>query len=377
MRIIAIEASNMIEGGGPPHLSEILSQCNPSKHKFDKIIIWAPKNTLKRIEDLDWIDKRTHELLNKSLLFRLIWRLLIFPQELKKSNYSLLFVPGGSDSTKFSPMVSMCQNMLPFETNEAIRFGVGFYFLKFKILKKVQLNTFIRSKGVIFLSNYAKKVIYNQTHSIKKSIIIPHGINKRFYRHPNPQKSIFTKKNPCKVIYVSKTDPYKHHINLVKALKILLDKSLPIELILIGPKGSSHNKLIKNIANINLEYDSISLLGNIPYEKLNEYYSKSDIAVFASSCENLPNILLESMASGLPIASSNKGPMPEILNGNAMYFNPESIKEIADALEKLVKSPELRADLALKSYKTALSYSWNNCTDETFKFFDQIIESQT
>lgn len=377
MRVIVIDASNLIQGGGLTHLIEILSRCKPLKHKFNKIIIWAPNNTLNRIEDFDWIDKRTHVLLNKSLFFRLIWRFLIFPQELKKANYSLLFVPGGSDSTRFSPMVSMCQNMLPFETKEAKRFGLGFYFLKFKILKKVQLNTFNRSDGVIFLSNYAKQVIYNQTQIIKKSIIIPHGINKRFYSYPNPQKSIFTKNAPCKVIYVSKTDPYKHHINLVKAVKILLDKSLPLELILIGPKGTSHNELIKNIAKVNLEYNSISFLGSIPYEKLNKYYCKSDIAIFASSCENLPNILLESMASGLPIASSNKGPMPEILNKNSVYFNPESIQEIADALEKLFKSSVMRADLALKSYETALNYSWKNCTDETFKFFDEIIESQT
>ena len=125
MRVIVIDASNLIQGGGLTHLIEILSRCKPLKHKFYKIIIWAPNNTLNRIEDFDWIDKRTHVLLNKSLFFRLIWRFLIFPQELKKANYSLLFVPGGSDSTRFSPMVSMCQNMLPFETKEAKRFGLA------------------------------------------------------------------------------------------------------------------------------------------------------------------------------------------------------------------------------------------------------------
>jgi glycosyltransferase involved in cell wall biosynthesis len=264
--------------------------------------------------------------------------------------------------------------MLPFEKKEARRFGFGFFLLKFEILKRVQLNTFNKSKGVIFLSDYAKKVIYNQTHSIKKSIIIPHGINKIFYKSPIPQKLIFTKNDPCKLIYVSKTDPYKHHINLVKALKILLDKSFPVELVLIGPEGTSHSKLMKVISEVNSYYDSISYLGPISYETLNKFYNESDICIFASSCENLPNILLESMASGLPVATSNMGPMPEIIKENAEYFNPESIQEIATALEKLIRSPSLRNDLALKSYNSALSYSWSKCADETFNFFNEIIQ---
>ena len=44
-----------------------------------------------------------------------------------------------------------------------------------------------------------------------------------------------------------------------------------------------------------------------------EYLSKSNIFIFASSCENMPITLIEGMASGLPIACSDRGPMPEVL----------------------------------------------------------------
>ena len=63
--------------------------------------------------------------------------------------------------------------------------------------------------------------------------------------------------------------------------------------------------------------------GEIPYKELHQQYQQADIGVFASSCENMPNILLETMASGLPIACSKKGPIPEVLGKDGVYFDSE------------------------------------------------------
>ena len=88
----------------------------------------------------------------------------------------------------------------------------------------------------------------------------------------------------------------------------------------------------------------------------------------------MPNILLETMASGLPIACSNKGPMPEMLGNAGVYFNPEQPAEIADALYKLIESTELRTDLAKASFDSAQQYSWQRCANETFEFIIQIAQ---
>jgi glycosyltransferase involved in cell wall biosynthesis len=78
------------------------------------------------------------------------------------------------------------------------------------------------------------------------------------------------------------------------------------------------------------------------------------------------------MASGLPILSSNMGPMPEILEGNGIYFNPLSINEIENAIIKSIESPDLMFELSKQSFLKAKSYSWKNCSDETFKFINTI-----
>jgi glycosyltransferase involved in cell wall biosynthesis len=116
--------------------------------------------------------------------------------------------------------------------------------------------------------------------------------------------------------------------------------------------------------------------GAVPFDELPGLYRQADAFVFASSCENLPNILLEAMASGLPIACSNLGPMPEVLGDAGAYFHPEHPAEIASALQQLFEQPEVRNRLAHAALARARHFSWKRCADETFSFLTQVYLSR-
>lgn len=108
--------------------------------------------------------------------------------------------------------------------------------------------------------------------------------------------------------------------------------------------------------------------GPVPYHELRNAYFSADLGVFASSCENLPIILLENMAAGLPIAASNKGPMQDVLGAGGHYFDPLNANGIAEALESLILSEDLRTKISKISYLKANNFSWIRCADETMKF---------
>src|SRR4030042_840593 len=114
--------------------------------------------------------------------------------------------------------------------------------------------------------------------------------------------------------------------------------------------------------------DFIHYGGPVPYSDLPGRYHRADGFIFASSCENMPNILLEAMAAGLPIACSNRGPMPGMLGDAGMYFDPENPHEMEETLLKLMERPDLRSGFAQKAHERAKAYSWNRCADETFSF---------
>jgi glycosyltransferase involved in cell wall biosynthesis len=92
------------------------------------------------------------------------------------------------------------------------------------------------------------------------------------------------------------------------------------------------------------------------------------VFVFASSCENMPNTLMEAMAVGLPIACSNRGPMPEVLEDGGIYFDPENPHSIAEAIERIVTNADLRIQIAVRANQLSRQYSWARCTKETFAF---------
>ncbi len=87
-------------------------------------------------------------------------------------------------------------------------------------------------------------------------------------------------------------------------------------------------------------------------------------------------ILVEMMAQSLPIVSSNKGTMIEILGDNGIYFDPEDPTDIASALELLLNNRSLRLELSKANYQKSKNYSWTKCTQKTFTFFREVLDSQ-
>jgi glycosyltransferase involved in cell wall biosynthesis len=210
-----------------------------------------------------------------------------------------------------------------------------------------------------------------------RSKVIPHGVDPRFARSPRVQRSIkeYTLDRPFRIIYVSIIDLYKHQWHVVDAVGKLRQSGLPVTLELIGPAyGPAWARLKKSLEQVDPAADFIRYSGALAHTDMHRCYADADLCVFASSCENMPNILLEGMASGLPVACSNRGPMPEVL-GTGMYFDPEDVADIARALRELIDCPVLRERLAEASFKRAGGYSWKRCAAETFEFLADTVKT--
>jgi glycosyltransferase involved in cell wall biosynthesis len=110
----------------------------------------------------------------------------------------------------------------------------------------------------------------------------------------------------------------------------------------------------------------VELLGHTDPALLPDLISQSNIFIFASSCENMPNSLVEAMAVGPPIACSNRGPMPEVLCDGGLYFDPENHHSIASCVERIISDEDLREHIAIRAKFLAQRYSWGRCRDETF-----------
>ncbi|MBU1340003.1 MAG: glycosyltransferase family 4 protein [Proteobacteria bacterium] len=378
--IVGIDASNIRAGGGVTHLFEFLKVADPVIHGFSQIIVWSGKATLSRIQDRPWIEKRYQPILDKALPYRTYWQRFRLSKQVRDANCDVLFVPGGSYAGNFRPIVTMSQNLLPFEWHELRRFGWSWFTLKMIFLRWIQLRTFRHAEGVIFLTQYAKNVVMRVIKAtIEKTMIIPHGIDKRFICPPREQlpESQYSMDRPFRILYVSIVHVYKHQWNVADAIAQLRKSGFPVVLDLVGPAESlALRRLRATLERIDPDNEFIHYSGAIPYAELHECYAQADAFLFASSCETFGQILTEAMSAGLPIACSNKSAMPELLGDAGMYFDPEKPAEIANAIRKLFSNSKLRSHLADRSFEKVQEYSWERCAKETFSFITQIADNK-
>lgn len=369
---IGIDASNLRGGGGVTHLIEFLRAAQPAEHSIDHIVVWGGKLTLKALETQPWLSKRNPPALDKGLFYRTLWQRYRLSQAARDEGCDVLFVPGGSYAGDFHPVVTISQNLLPFEINELLRYGWSRITLKIMLLRLIQTRSFRKADGVIFLTGYARDVVLRVTGRLRgQTCIVPHGVNPRFNKVPKLQRDIieYDHAHPYRVLYVSIIDQYKHQWHVVEAVAALRQKGLPVVLDLVGPAyPPALERLTEVIDRLDINRVWVRYYGAIPFNDLHLKYAQADLGLFASSCENMPNILLETMASGLPIACSNRGPMPEVLGSAGVYFDPESANDISRALSELIESPQFRNELAQASYELAQQYSWQRCAKATFEF---------
>jgi glycosyltransferase involved in cell wall biosynthesis len=371
---VVIDASNLRAGGGVTHLTALLGAADPGRHGVTAVDVWSGRKTLARLPSRPWLAARHHPALDRSLPERLLWQRFELPRH---ADGALLFAPGGATASPVRPRVVMSRNMLPFEARERARYGASLARARLEVLRVAQSRQFSHADGVIFLSRYALDSILPQLATPpRKRTIIPHGVDDAMRLAPRPQRprAALTAADPLRALYVSSVSRYKHFAEVADAVHALRAEGLPLVMEFVGPAEdeASERALTERLHRYDPAGAYLTWRGGLAHAEVAASYRRAEVFVYASSCENLPNILIEAMAAGLPIASSSRGPMPEVLGDAGVYFDPEHPPDLREKLRRLVDSAELRSELAGKAYEGAARFNWARCADETFAFLAEV-----
>lgn len=376
--IIGIDATNIGGGGGITHLKGILDHYDQISFsdKISRIVVFSSQKVLDEIEDRSIIEKVTFPALNKGILSRIFFQMKDYDKEIRK-RCDVLFSITGDYIGKFKPVIGMSRNMLLYERDIWLEIKQPKEVLRFWLNFRKQKKCFKNASGIIFISKYAQNYVGTKLNiALTNKKVIHHGISTRFKGEVKEQKNIesYSQIQPFKFLYVSTVHVYKHHWNVVRAIAQLRNEGFPVTLDLVGgvifkPAG---DRLMQAIEEVDPKGKFIHFLGHQNYEQIDQKYKNADGIIFASTCENMPNILLESMASGVPIASSQKQPMPEFLNNSGFYFNATSVPSIFEALKSFLSQPKERGEKAVENLKAIEKYSWEKTSFETFQFITEV-----
>jgi glycosyltransferase involved in cell wall biosynthesis len=366
---IGIDASRNRSGGARAHLIGIISESDPREFGIREVHIWAYQSLLDAIPDQPWLIKHRPVALEKSLARQLWWQATALAGELRRAGCQLLFSTDASTLCSFRPHIVMSQDLLSFEPGMMSAYGLTGARLRLETILFLQKWAMQRAAGVIFLTKYAGDLVMRITGRLGNIAHIPHGVGPEFTAVSQESKRANLEGGKIRCLYVSNAELYKNHPQVVAAVAQLVAAGHDIVLTLVGGGvGKGLERLNEAITQHDPERKFVKAFGFVQQADLPRFLRDADIFIFASTCENLPVTLLEAMAAGLPVACSDRGPMPEVLGDAGIFFDPARPAAIRDAVETLIINDAVRRSVAESAQKVARQYTWRRCGDSTWSF---------
>ena len=362
---IVINALSARQGGGQTYLKNLLAHL-PEQPDLN-ILVYAPASL--RVPDDPRIRRAATAWPTQNPLLRSLWEKLVLPRILERERADLLFCPGGLISTRAPAhcrTATMFRNMEPFDERARRAVPFGLQRLRNWMLEHLMLASMSKADLTIFISDFARLVIEGRVR-VRAAQTIPHGISSAFRTHGQALARPGRLPPGKYLLYVSKFCSYKHHTEVVQGFALLSrELQQQYNLVLVGETDHPSAAQIATTKDRMCAPGSVQLLGAVPYPDLPAFYHHAEAILFASSCENCPNILLEGLASGRPVLSSNVMPMPEFGGPGIEYFSPFDPGDIARALRQVLTNPRRAREVAASALAESRRFDWADSATRTW-----------
>ncbi|MFD1379568.1 glycosyltransferase [Fodinicurvata halophila] len=148
----------------------------------------------------------------------------------------------------------------------------------------------------------------------------------------------------------------------------------PFRLLLLG-EGDQHNRLQKRLEELGLA-DCCMLVGGVPPEEMPLYYSLGDLFVFASKSETQGMVILEAMASGLPVVAVRSSGIDDVVRQDYNGYKTREVRDQwRDAVARLIQDKALRRTLGAQAREFARAYSVEHFAQEVKTVYAKVLAS--
>ena len=232
--------------------------------------------------------------------------------------------------------------------------------------------TLCRADKVIAVSKALKKAIVGLQVPERNIVVIPNGVDqKKFAPRSQQEARKLTGLGSSRVILsVGHLTANKGFDLLIKALRILIDKYGHRNSILIIVGGGSYQAQLESLITSLEMINHVRLVGAVAHDQLATWYNSADLFCLASGREGWPNVVMEALASGVPVVATAVGGIPDILTSDEVGFlTARDPAEIAKTLDRALRrkwSPKrIRQDVE--------EYSWQMAAERVESVFSSLV----
>lgn len=192
---------------------------------------------------------------------------------------------------------------------------------------------------------------------------IPHGVRRVSPNPAPPQREQM-------ILFIGAIQRRKNVARLVEAFEQVADGWT---LVLAGSSGFGAEKALQRIE-VSPRKRDIQVLGYVSDAVLDDLYRRASIFAFPSLDEGFGMPVLDAMARGLPVLTSNRSALPEVAGDAAWLVNPADTAAIAQGLNRLMEDRALRESLAQRGLLRSSSFTWERTVEETWKVYQELLD---
>jgi len=192
--------------------------------------------------------------------------------------------------------------------------------------------------------------------------VIPHGVRFTPSDKPKPKKEKI-------ILNVGAIQKRKNIVRLVRAFEAM---EPGWKLVLAGSQGFGAAEIMDCIEK-SPRRQSIHAPGYVKDDQLRSLYERASMFVFPSLDEGFGIPILEAMANGVPVITSNRSSLPEVAGDAAVLVDPENEEELLFAMKTLAASDGLCRELAVRGQKRAQEFTWQRAVESTWKVYQELL----
>jgi glycosyltransferase involved in cell wall biosynthesis len=204
----------------------------------------------------------------------------------------------------------------------------------------------------------------------ERTVAIPLGVDERFRSPPEERRGETRERYGLEepfVLAVGTVEPRKNLVRLIEAMTLLADE-YPHLLALAGPTGWLSQGVEAAISGSGIS-KRIRRLGFVADDDLPALYAAATAVAVPSLYEGFGLPVLEALASGAAVVTSNVSSLPEVAGDAAVLVDPTSAADIAAALRRLIDAPEFATDLRCRAVERARRFSWASTAERTLDVY--------
>jgi glycosyltransferase involved in cell wall biosynthesis len=170
------------------------------------------------------------------------------------------------------------------------------------------------------------------------------------------------------LLFIGTIEPRKNLVRVIHAFERVASRFPEQVLILVGKLGWDFQPVLEAIAH-SLYRDRIRHIGYVSDQDKRVLLTGCSALVYVSLYEGFGLPVLEGMAAGVPVITSNVSSLPEVAGAAGLLVDPESVDQISTAMARLLGDPELANSLSTLGIERAKMFSWKKTANETYQTY--------